>query len=49
MCQIHISLSEDNIIAKPTAPALEPDGQFSFAFYSIEGFESDSDAFSTTK
>lgn len=45
MCQTHISLSEDNIAAQPSAPALEPDGQFPFAADSVEGFESDSDAF----
>lgn len=45
MCQTHISLSEDNITAQPTAPALEPDGQFPFATDSAEAFESDSDAF----
>lgn len=49
MCQIHISLSEDNVIANATAPTLEPVGQFSFANYSVEGSESGSHAFSTTK
>lgn len=49
MCQVHISLSEDGLIATPAAPALQPDGQFPFAVYCAEGFESDSDAFSTAK
>lgn len=48
MCQIHISLSEDNINAKPLAPALQPVVQFPFGNCD-EGFKSDSDAFSATK
>lgn len=49
MCQIHISLSEDNVNAEPSAAALQPVVQFPFGICCDEGFESDSDAFSAAQ